>query len=96
MMFVAYVNGFFTLSMAFSWMAIYPAELFTSSVCSTAVGFVFNSTRLIAWIFPILAGTMIRSFGGASRAALTIGMIYLPGLIVPWFVPETRGRPLPE
>ena len=96
MMFVAYVNGFFTLGMAFSWMAIYPAELFTSSVRSTAAGFVFNSTRLIAWLFPILAGTMIRSFGGASRAALTIGMIYLPGLIVPWFVPETRGRPLPE
>jgi MFS family permease len=95
MIFVAYVNGFFTLGMAFSWMAIYPAELFTSSVRSTAAGFVFNSTRLIAWVFPILAGTMIR-FGGASRAALTIGLIYLLGLIVPWFVPETRGRPLPE
>ena len=96
MMFVAFVNGFFTLGLAYSWMAIYPAELFTSSVRSTACSFVFSGTRLIAWLFPILAGTMIQKFGGISRGAMTLGLIYILGLIVPWFVPETNGRPLPE
>jgi len=96
MMFVAFINGFFTLGLAYSWMAIYPAELFTSSVRSTAISFVFNGTRMIAWIFPILAGSMIQKFGGASRGAMTLGLIYVLGLIVPWFVPETKGRPLPE
>jgi MFS family permease len=96
MMLVAYVNGFFTLGLAYSWMAIYPAELFTSSVRSTAASFVFNGTRVIAWVFPILAGSMIQKFGGISRGAMTLGLIYLLGLVVPWFMPETKGRPLPE
>jgi MFS family permease len=96
MMFVAYINGFFTLGLAYSWMAIYSVELFTSSVRSTAASFVFNGTRVIAWFFPILAGTMIQKFGGISRGAMTLGLIYVLGLIVPWFVPETKGRPLPE
>jgi MFS family permease len=96
MMFVAYINGFFTLGLAYSWMAIYTAELFATSVRATAASFVFNSTRVIAWVFPILAGSMIQKFGGISRAAMTLGLVYVLGLIVPWFVPETTGRPLPD
>jgi MFS family permease len=96
MMVVAPLNGFFTLGLAYSWMAIYLAELFTSSVRSTASGFIFNATRLIAWIFPILAGTMIQRFGSIPRAAMTLGLVYVIGLVVPWFVPETTGKPLPE
>jgi MFS family permease len=96
MMFIAFINGFFTLGLAFSWMAIYPAELFTSSVRSTACSFVFNGTRMIAWVFPIFAGTVIQKFGGVSHAAISFGLIYLVGLFMPWFVPETTGKPLPE
>ena len=96
MLLVAFVNGFFTLGMAYSWMAIYPVELFTSSVRSTAASFIFNGTRMIAWLFPFIAGTLIQKFGGISRAAMTLGMIYILGLIVCWFVPETKGKPLPE
>jgi len=90
------VNGFFTLGCAYSWMAIYPAELFTSSVRATAASFIFNAARLIAWVFPIIAGTMIHAFGSISRAAMTLGTVYIIGLIVPWFMPETRGKPLPD
>ena len=79
-----------------SWMAIYPCELFTSSVRSTAAGFVFNGARLIAWLFPIVAGTMIKSFGGVSQAALALGSVYLIGIVLPWFLPETRGAGMPD
>lgn len=96
MMLVAPLNGFFTLGLAYSWMAVYPAELFTSSVRSTASSFIFNGTRLVAWVFPIVAGSMIQGFGGIPRAAMTLGLVYLLGLVVPWFAPETRNRPLPE
>ncbi|HEX7842350.1 MAG TPA: MFS transporter [Kofleriaceae bacterium] len=96
MMPVAAVNGFFTLGLAYSWMAIYPAELFTPSVRSTAVSIIFHGTRLIAWLFPITAGTMIQRFGGIPRTAMTLGCIYALGLIVPWFLPESKGKPLPE
>jgi MFS family permease len=92
---IAPINGFFTLGCAYVWMAIYPAELFTSTVRSTAVSFIFNAARLIAWMFPIIAGSMIKSFGGVSNAALTLGSIYILGLILPWFLPETKGRGLP-
>jgi MFS family permease len=93
---VAPINGFFTLGCAFAWLAIYPAELFTSSVRSTAASFVFNSARLIAWFFPILSGTLIKSFGGVSQAALIFGSVYVLGMILPWFLPETKGHDLPE
>lgn len=91
---LAPINGFFTLGCAFAWLAIYPAELFTASVRSTAVSFVFNSARLVAWIFPILAGTMVKSFGGVAQAALVFGSVYLIGLVLPWFLPETRDSAL--
>lgn len=96
LLFVAFVNGFFTLGCAYSWMAIYPVELFTSTVRATAASFIFNAARLIAWMFPLLAGVLISSFGGIPKAAMTLGCIYLIGFVVPWFMPETRGKPLPE
>lgn len=96
MMPVVVVNGFFTLGLAYSWMAIYPAELFTPSVRSTAVSIVFNATRLIAWLFPIMAGTMIQRIGSIPRTATILGLIYLLGLVVPWFLPESKGKPLPR
>ena len=93
---IAPINGFFTLGCAYVWMAIYPAELFTSTVRSTAASFVFNAARMIAWVFPIIAGAMIKSFGGVANAALTLGSVYLIGLVVPWFLPETTGQGLPD
>ncbi len=96
LLWASFANGFFTLGCAYSWMAIYPAELFTASVRATAAAFIFNAARLLAWVFPILAGTLIQVFGSIPRAAMTLGCIYLVGLVVPWFLPETRGKPLPE
>jgi hypothetical protein len=94
MQFVAPLNGFFTLGCAYSWMAIYPAELFTSSVRATAISFIFNASRLVALFFPIIAGTIIKSFGGVSNAAMILGSVYILGLILPWWMPETQGKGL--
>jgi MFS family permease len=93
---LAFFNGVITLGFGFSWMAIYPVELFTSSVRSTAASVVFNGARLIAWVFPIIAGTLVANFGGITNAALIISSIYVLGLFVPWFLPETVGKPLPQ
>jgi MFS family permease len=96
LMLVAGLSGFFTLGCAYAWMAIYPAELFPPVVRSTAASFIFNATRLIAWVFPIIAGTLIGYFGSIPKAAMILSSIYILGLFVPWFLPETRGKPLPE
>jgi MFS family permease len=95
-MVIAFFNGAFTLGFSFSWMAIYLVELFSTAVRATAAGFIFNGARLVAWIFPIIAGALVTRFGGISNAALTMASVYILGLIVPWFLPETVGRPLPE
>jgi hypothetical protein len=86
----------FSLGFAFSWMAIYLVELFTSAVRATAASVVFNGARLIAWVFPIIAGEIVTTFGGVSQATLIMSSVYVIGLIVPWFMPETTGKPLPE
>ncbi|MGO9534653.1 MAG: MFS transporter [Syntrophobacteraceae bacterium] len=96
LMLVAGLSGFFTLGCAYAWMAIYPAELFPSLVRSSAASFIFNAARLIAWVFPIIAGTLIGYFGSIPKAAMILSSIYILGLIVPWSMPETRGKPLPE
>ena len=91
----AAVNGFFT-SGGFTWMAIYLPELFATNVRSTAAGIVFNASRFIAFLGPIFAGVLIQKFGGISSAAVSIALIYILGIVVSPFVPETRGRPIPE
>jgi MFS family permease len=93
---IAFMNGVITLGFGFSWMAIYPVELFTASVRSTAASFIFNGARLIAWVFPVIAGTLVAKFGGITHAALIIGSIYAIGMFVPWYLPETTGKPLPR
>jgi len=96
MMVIAFFNGVFTLGFAFSWMAIYLVELFTSTVRATAASFIFNGARLVAWIFPIIAGSIVATLGSVANAALIMSSVYVIGLIVPWFMPETAGQPLPK
>ena len=63
---------------------------------ATAAGFIFNAPRLISAIAPLIAGTLIVSLGGYGKAATIIGMFYILGLLAVPFLPETRGKPLPE
>jgi hypothetical protein len=37
------------------------------------------------------------SFGGSyAKAGAVITLIYIVGMVMIWFAPETRGKPLPE
>jgi MFS family permease len=91
---IALINGMFTLG-GFAWFAIYLPELFGSSIRSAATGFIFNVTRLIAWIGPIVSGLLIASFGGVSQAAVYMGSVYVPGILMLPFLRETKDEPLP-
>lgn len=88
-------SGFF-LSGQMAWMTIYLPELFPTRVRGTAMSLVFDSSRFIAGMGPLLAGWLIASLGGIAKAAATMSLIYLIGLIVtPFAGPETTRRPLP-
>jgi len=92
---VVLVNGFFTQGCCYAWMAIYVGEMFSSPVRATACSFVFNSPRFVAAAFTVGAGLMIEIFGGTSRTAVILGCVYVLGLVIPWFLPETSREPLP-
>lgn len=91
----AVVNGFFSLGL-YSWMPVWLPELFPTRMRATGAAFCFNMPRFIAWIGPLVAGTLIANFGGFSNAAMWVATIYFLGIICTPFLPETRGKPLPE
>jgi len=43
-----------------------------------------------------LAGFHLKLAGGYPLACSSMSLIYLVGMVIIWFAPETRGRPLPE
>jgi MFS family permease len=88
-------SGIF-VSGQYTWMAAWLPELFPTRVRATATAFVFNTPRLIAWTGPLISGWLIANFGGFSTAAVAIACIYIVSLAAALFLPETRGKPLPE
>jgi MFS family permease len=89
------VFGFF-IQGTFSWTPIWLPELFPTRMRATAAGFIFNAPRLISAIAPLIAGTLIVGLGGYGKAATIIGLFYVLGLAATPFLPETKGRPLPD
>jgi MFS family permease len=92
---MAAANGFFTTGQ-FAWMTIYLPELFPTRVRGSAISLVYDSSRSIAAFGPLLAGSLISSFGGIGTAAAMMSLVYIMGLVVtPFAGPETKGKPLP-
>ena len=89
------VNGFFTLGQ-YTWMPVWLPELYPTHLRATGAAFVFNAARFVAFLGPLLAGTIIAALGGYGTAATIVGLIYIVGMVVVPFLPETRGRALPE
>jgi MFS family permease len=92
---LAGINGFFTMGQ-WTWVALYPAELFPTQMRATAIAFVFNTTRFVVAAGTLLSAAAIHFFGSISVAATVLGSGYIVGLLVtPWIGPETKGLPLP-
>src|SRR5574341_939163 len=87
--------GFFNNGI-FSGFPIYLPELYPTRLRATGAGFCFNAGRVLASASPFLTGWLVTSLGTFGRAASTVALIYLVGLTVLLFAPETRGKPLPD
>jgi MFS family permease len=92
--------GFCQLSL-FAGYAIYFPELFPTRLRSTGTSFCYNVGRFVAASGPFLLGQLSSTvFAGSPEpmrpAGLLMCLIFLLGLAVLPFAPETKGRPLPE
>jgi hypothetical protein len=96
--------GFCQLAI-FGGYAIYFPELFPTRLRSTGISFCYNGARFVAATGPIVQGQLrdyFRDLSGGDvvqgfrTAGLTMCSIFVIGLLVLPFCPETRGKPLPE
>ncbi|HTJ24746.1 MAG TPA: MFS transporter, partial [Candidatus Limnocylindria bacterium] len=92
---ICVVNGFFTLGQ-YTWMPTWLPEIYPTRIRATAIAVAFNAPRFVAFLGPLVAGTLITHFGGYGEAATIVGLIYIVGMIAVPFLPETHGKPLPD
>jgi MFS family permease len=85
------VLGFFSNGI-FSGFPIYLPEIFPTRIRATGSGFCFNAGRVLAAAGPLMTGTLVTYFGTFARAASSIAVIYLLGIIAVAFARETRGK----
>lgn len=95
-----FVMGFCLLAV-FGGYAIYFPELFPTRLRSTGVSFCYNVGRLVAAIGPAALGLLTSEvFADKPEpmryAGVAMTGVFLLGLLVLPFLPETKGRPLPE
>ncbi|HEY4299099.1 MAG TPA: MFS transporter [Paraburkholderia sp.] len=82
--------------MMFSPMGPYMTELFPTRIRCAGQGFCYNFGRGIGALFPALVGKLTTVMG-LGNAIATFGIAaYALMLLAVVFLPETRGRPLPE
>jgi MFS family permease len=87
--------GFFNNGI-FSGFPIYLPELYPTRLRATGAGFCFNAGRVLASIGPFVTGSLVATFGDVALAASAVGLVYVLGIIVLPFAPETKGRPLQD
>ncbi len=76
---------------------LYLPELFPTRARATAQGLAYNAGRVLAAAGALQMGSLMGYFhGDYAKAGEVISLIYLLGMIVVWFAPETKGRELPE
>ncbi len=95
-LFCTFVAGATTASF-YGFFPLYLPELFPTAVRATGQGFAFNFGRIVAAIGGLQTATLMNFFDNSfPKAASVMAGIYVFGMILIWFGPETKGRELPE
>jgi MFS family permease len=83
--------GFFSNGI-FSGFPIYLPEIFPTRIRATGGGFCFNVGRVLAAFGPFLTGYLVTQLGTFARAASSVAIIYVLGMVVLLFARETKGE----
>jgi MFS family permease len=94
------IMGFCQLAL-FGGYAIYFPELFPTRLRSTGISFCYNVARFVAAGGPtalgLLTSRVFKDYPNPMRyAGITMCAVFILGLAVLPFAPETKGQPLPE
>jgi MFS family permease len=89
------VFGFFAQGIHAGY-AVYFPELFPTHLRATGAGFCFNTGRILAAPVLIWISAWMKSNFDLRIAITSLGMMFLLGLLVLAFLPETKGQALPE
>jgi MFS transporter, SHS family, sialic acid transporter len=80
----------------YGWFPLYLPELFPTRVRATGQGLCYNSGRIIAAGGALASGELVKFYGGYAEMGAVVTLVYLIGMVVIRFAPETNGRPLPD
>jgi MFS family permease len=82
----------------YGWLPLYLPELFRTTVRATGQGFSYNFGRILAAVAALQAGFLMKEIFNEdySKACSIMSLVYLVGVVLIWFAPETKGKPLPE
>ncbi len=81
----------------YGWLPQYLPELFPTRVRATGQGLAYNFGRILAAVGAWQMGSLMAFFDKSyAKAGATIVLVYLVGMVLIWFAPETKGKPLPE
>lgn len=86
---VGLTSGAFT-----GWFALYLPELFPTAVRATGQGVAYNSGRILAAIGVALTAGPLDVRGNYPMACAIVSLIYVAGMALTWWLPETAGRSL--
>jgi SHS family sialic acid transporter-like MFS transporter len=96
---LAFIMGGVTASF-YGWLPLFLPELFPTAVRATGQGFGFNFGRILAAVGVLQIGNLMslfRPYGwGMAQVCSLLSLIYIAGLVLIWFAPETKGKPLPQ
>ncbi len=95
-LFLVGVAGCLTASF-YGWLPLYLPELFPTRIRATGQGFAFNFGRVLAAVGALQSGRLLNFFNeDYARMGSIMSLVYLVGLVLIWFCPETKGQALPD
>ena len=89
----AFLMGGLTASF-YGFFPLYLPELFPTAVRATGQGFCFNVGRIIAAVGGLQFANLVLWFDGPVNAYTILCSVYVVGMVLVWFAPETKGKKL--
>jgi MFS family permease len=93
---IVFAQGF-VATLFFGWLPLYLPELFPTRVRAAGSGIAYNVGRFATAVGVLMAGALFDTMDGSyPKVGATCGLIYLLGLIVIWWAPDTSKKKLQD